>query len=47
MPAAKSIEAQVKRLKVGREWSGPSRVLPTLEMAVPTTKTSTATTMSV
>ena len=46
MPAAKSIAVQVKMLNAGREWSGPSRVLPTRETATKRTKTRTETTIS-
>src|SRR5699024_4694701 len=41
MPAANSIAAQVKRLYLGREWSGPIFVPPTLENATISTNTTT------
>ena len=34
MPAAKSMDTQEKVLNLGREWSGPKRILPALEMAI-------------
>ena len=37
-PAAKSIATQVKSPYCGREWSGPSRTLPSLEKATQRTK---------
>ena len=38
MPAANSIDAQVKRLNCGREWSGPKRISPNLLNATVSTK---------
>ena len=45
-PAAKSIATQVTRLYCGREWSGPSRTLPSLEKATQSTNSTTAVTVS-
>ena len=36
-PVANSIATQVKRLYCGREWSGPSRTVPSLEKATHST----------
>ena len=41
MPAANSIAAQVKRLNLGLEWSGPSFVRPRRVNATMSTKTTT------
>ena len=45
-PAAKSIATHVKRLYCGREWSGPSRTLPSFDSATHTTKRMTAVTVT-
>ena len=45
-PAANSIATQVKSLYCGREWSGPSRTLPSLENATHSTKPITSVTVS-
>ena len=34
MPAAKSMDTHEKVLNLGREWSGPMRMLPVLEKAM-------------